>query len=68
MKLTAENKATIDAKSYEGLLSKWRFAPAGDPWFEGETGDYWASRMNELRNNGADHVGASKSIGWERPS
>jgi hypothetical protein len=64
MKLTKENKKWIDSISYEQLLGMWRFAPVGDPWFEGETGDYWSKRMKELREQGADHVGASKSIGW----
>ena len=40
MKLTPKNKAHIDALSYEELLSKVRYAPAGDPWFQDETGDY----------------------------
>ena len=66
MDLTAKNKAAIDAMSYERLLSIWRFAPAGDPWFQGETGEYWAKRMRELREQGADHVEASKQIGWEK--
>ena len=65
MILTAENKASIDARSYEGLLEHWRNAPCGDPWFEGATGTYWQKRMEELRSAGADHVGASKRIGWE---
>jgi len=67
MKLTQENKASIDERSYESLLSHWRFAAAGDPWFEGETGQYWSTRMKELRDAGANHVGASKGIGWEKP-
>ena len=66
MDLTPENKAIIDDKSYTALLSGWRFAPVGDTWFQGETGDYWGKRMAELRNQGANHVGASKSIGWEK--
>ena len=65
MDLTPENKEIIDNKSYKELLSHRRFAPAGDPWFRGETGIYWDKRMVELRNQGADHVGASKSIGWD---
>jgi hypothetical protein len=67
MDLTPENKAIIDARSYQGLLSHWRFAPVGDPWFQGETGKYWGERMKQLReaNEGAA-VSASKSIGWER--
>ncbi len=64
MKLTEENKKHIDSLSYEGLLRHWRFAPVGDPWFQGETGEYWSKRMKELRDRGADHIGASKSIGW----
>ena len=66
MNLTTENKAYIDKLSYQALLSSWRFAPVGDKWFQGETGDYWGKRMRELREQGADHVGASKSIGWEK--
>jgi len=64
MDLTPENKKTIDSMSYEQLLRRWRFAPAGDPWFQGETGDYWAERMKVLRRKGADHVKTSKRIGW----
>ena len=64
MKLTPENKAKIDRLSYTLLLGHVRFDPAGDPWFQGETGDYWGKRMRELREAGADHVGASKFLGW----
>lgn len=64
MKLTEQNKAMIDIQSYEQLLKHWRNAPAGDHWFEGETGDYWSKRMKAKRET-ADHVGASKKIGWE---
>lgn len=66
MKLTSENKRHIDSLSYEQLLECWRFAPIGDPWFQDETGQYWGTRMAELREKGADHVGASKRIGWEK--
>lgn len=69
MTLTTENKAHIDALSYEQLLSHWRFAPVCDPWFQGETGDYWQKRMSELRavpGGNDSHVAASKSIGWDR--
>ena len=65
MDLTPENKTKIDAMSYEALLRRWRHAPTGDPWFQGETGRYWSDRMAELRNKGADHVGASKRIGLD---
>lgn len=66
MKLTEENKKFIDACDYEQLLRRWRFGTIGDPWFQGETGTYWSKRMRELRDAGADHVGASKRIGWEK--
>ena len=64
MDLTPENKASIDARSYEGLLWKWRNAPAGDPWFQGETGKYWGERMAKLRSEDeGGAVAASKRIG-----
>ena len=66
MNLTPENKQYIDALSYEELLSRWRFAPPGDPWFQGETGKYWADRMEAKR--GEDHSTISKKIGWEQPA
>ena len=66
MKLTEEYKKHIDAMSYETLLLHWRFAPPGDPWFQGETGDYWGKRMVELRAKAeANHVVVSKRLGWE---
>lgn len=65
MKLTEENKAKIDAKTYEELLSHWRHARAGDPWFEGETGKYWSKRMADMRAADPDgHISASKRVGW----
>ena len=48
MRLTAENRTQIDRLSYSGLLSYFRFAEKDDPWFEGETGEYWEKRMEEL--------------------
>jgi len=69
MDLTPECKAEIDAKSYEELLSNWRFAPIGSPWFQGESGDYWGKRMADLRNlagGNVKHTTASKHIGWDR--
>lgn len=67
MDLTSANKAHIDSLSYKSLLSRWRFAPMDDLWFQGETGDYWGERMKELRNNmnNSEHVRTSKSIGWK---
>jgi len=67
VQLTDENKAHIDSLNYEQLLDNWRFAPVGDPWFQGETGKYWGERMAELRSKPGGqehHVAASKHIGW----
>ena len=67
MDMNDRNKNHIDALSYEQLLSRWRFAACGDPWFQGETGDYWRQRMIDLRAQpgGCErHVAASKNLGW----
>jgi hypothetical protein len=64
MDLTESNKKHIDNLSYEELLSHWRFAPAGNPWFQGDTGKYWSKIMDEKRKT-ADHVAMSKKLGWE---
>lgn len=64
--LTQDRKFHIDGLSYEELLERWRFAPAGDPWFQGETGDYWSKRMKDLKEAGCDTVGASKRVGWDK--
>jgi hypothetical protein len=67
MELTSENKERIDKMSYTQLLSHWRFASVGDPWFQGETGAYWSDKMAQLRNQPGGnerHVAASKSLGW----
>ena len=64
MDLTPKRKEQIDVLSYEQLLERWRLAPVGDLMFQGETGEYWSKRMLELRRNGADHVRASKHVGW----
>jgi len=65
MDLTKELKATIDSKSYESLLFKWRFAPVGDPMFQGESGEYWKQRLSRLKDEyPAGAVVASKKVGW----
>ena len=66
MPTTDELKTWIDEAEYEDLLRKWRCAPAGDPLFIGEVGDYYTSVMKRKREEvGADaHVRASKQIGW----
>lgn len=64
MQLTLENKAIIDGKTIMDLLEGIRYSPIGNPWFEGETGDYWMKRYAELRKQDASaHVAASKTLG-----
>ena len=61
-----EMKKWIDNASYEQLLSKWRNAPSGNPFFQDEVGQYYSKVMAEKKaevGNG-EHVRASKSIGW----
>lgn len=55
-------KEEIDRMSQEELCRKWRFAPAGDPMLQGETGDYFKKRLGEL---GGLTTVISKKIGWE---
>jgi len=65
VELTAERKKHIDSLSVEELLRHNRFAPAGDRWFQGDTGDYWLERLFKLRSeDNAAYVRASKNIGW----
>lgn len=62
-----EMKAWIDAASYEQLLDRWRFAPMGSPWFQGEIGEYYTRALGERRKAVGDgeHSATSKRIGWE---
>ena len=61
-----EKKRWIDNASYEELLRKWRFAPAGDPFFSGEVGDYYVQKLKEKHTEvgDAEHTRTSKAIGW----
>lgn len=60
-------KDWIDNASYESLLSRWRFASAGSPWFQGEVGQYYKEIMAKKRDEvgPSEAVRASKSIGWD---
>jgi hypothetical protein len=67
MDLTPENKAYIDASDIYTLLYRVRFAPVGDPWFTGETGDYWMKRLAKVRaEDDSAYVQASQDMGWGR--
>lgn len=67
--LSDQQRREIDAMTYEQLLRAWRFSPIGDPMFQGESGQYIADRMKEMRaqpGGDEEHVRASKAIGWEQ--
>jgi len=58
----------IAAASYEELLHKWRFEPAGSPWFQGDVGKFFdttmRARKKEIGHDAA--VRASKNVGWQK--
>lgn len=62
-----ERRAWINGATYEQLLAKWRFAPPGDPFFEGDLGDHFRKVMNLRRSElpEGEHVQVSKRIGWD---
>lgn len=64
--MNEQMKEWIDKASYAELLSTWRHSPVGSPYFQGETGAYYAKVMKEKRENvgNAEHARASKTIGW----
>lgn len=68
--VTEEEKAAmqawIDTASYEDLLAKWRNAPSGSPYFQGEVGDYYSKVMKQRKSelSHAEQVATSKRIGW----
>jgi len=66
---TQEAKQKIDDSSYERLLSHWWYAPAGDPMFVGEIGEYYTKVMSEKRQavGPGAAVAASKAIVWDAP-
>lgn len=57
-------KEWIDGADIEQLLSKWRFAATGDPFFVGKVGTYYSKVMGEKRTADPEaYTAASKSIG-----
>lgn len=62
--MTDEMKQRIDAMTREEMARKWRFAPPGDPMFEGDTGEYFNKRFGQL---GGFSTVISKDIGWDKP-
>jgi len=65
--MSPEQKQWIDSATYEELLRYWRSAPAGNLMFRGDTGDYYAARLKQMREEDPGvAVQASKNIGWKR--
>ena len=60
-KSTEELKAEIDKMSQYEMCRRWRFAAMGDPYFQGEVGDYFAQKMKE---KGGMTPEISKQLGW----
>ena len=62
----ASSKKEINKRSYESLLSLWRNAPSGHPYFQGELGKHFSSVMSKKKSelSASDQVQASKNIGW----
>ena len=65
--MDSKQKDWIDKASYETLLRKWRFAPTGDPFLQGEVGEYYSKVMFEKRDAlpHDQQVRASKNVGWD---
>lgn len=59
-------KRQIDEMTYEEMLKRWRFAPMGDPMFQGNIGKYFAKVLAEKRDQmpEKDKIAISKKIGW----
>ena len=59
--MTPQQKIEIDNMTQEELCFKWRFARAGDLFFQGDTGEYFTKVMKE---KGGMTSEISKKIGW----
>ena len=57
-----EMKKKIDSLSRLEMARLWRFAPVGDPLFQGEVGQYFKERFFSL---GGFSPAISKEIGWD---
>ena len=60
-----EMRRWIDRSDIQQLLSKWRFAKSGDPFFTGKVGAHFSEVMGKKRDADPEaYTAASKSIGW----
>jgi hypothetical protein len=63
--LTDEKRAVIDAMTHYALCERWRNAPLGDTFWQGEAGAYASERL--FKHFGGFTPAISKSIGWDGP-
>ena len=66
MKLTEDVKEQIDSMSYKSMFCLWRFAPAGEPMFAEESGEYFRQVFEERRTTlpAGEHAHISKQLEW----
>lgn len=59
-------KQTIDEMDYTQMLSLWRKAEIGSPYFQGEVGDYFLKVMEEKEKDlsPGTRVMKNKWVGW----
>ena len=65
MNLTQVVKDQIDNTPYFQLLNEWLNAPVGEPILQGDSGEYWRTRMQMLRHEPGGHerhIAASKAL------
>lgn len=67
IELPQEIKTKIDQMSYEQMLRLNRYAPVGEPLFQGVTGTYFFENMSKKKDELplGEHVRISKLIGWD---
>lgn len=61
--LTPEKQAVIDAMSQLELCRSWRFHPIGNPFWQGEAGQYATDRL--WKHFGGFTPEISKALGWD---
>lgn len=66
--MTDKAKQDIDDMDYTNMLTLWRYASIGHPYFIGEQGEYFNKIMKEKREKITDgeHTRISKQIGWDK--
>lgn len=57
-------KQKIDEMDYESMFKLWRFSPAGEELFQGETGNYFIKVMMEKKGKlpEGEHCRISKKL------